>query len=62
MTTAAPPTPDELFTPNNVGGVTDSLGKKVVVVLVGVLVSSLSEMHSGFDEPDRLGPGEAIDE
>ena len=41
---------------------TRSLGKKVVFVLVGVEVSSLSEMHRGLDEPEREGPGEAIEE
>ena len=37
------------------------LGKNVPVVLVGVLVSSDSLIHSGLDDPDLDGPGEAIE-
>ena len=36
-------------------------GKKAFI-LVGVLVSSLSLIHKGLEDPDREGPGEAIEE
>ena len=39
---------------------TISFGKNVPDVRVGVLVSSLSLIHSGLEDPDREGPGEAI--
>ena len=44
----------------NIGGAM-TLGKNAVD-LVGVLVSSDSLIHNGFDDPDLDGPGDAIDE
>ena len=38
-----------------------NLGKNALL-LVGVLVSSLSLIHKGLDDPDLEGPGEAIEE
>ena len=32
------------------------------MLLVGVLVSSLSLIHKGLEDPDLDGPGEAIEE
>ena len=34
--------------------------KNEPLILVGVLVSSLSDMHSGLELPDLLGPGLAM--
>ena len=39
-----------------------NFGKNTPDALVGVLVSSDSLMHRGLDDPEREGPGEAMEE